>query len=85
MVNYRIKASAKKDLRRIYRYGVKKFGKIQADAYHREFFKCFEEIARQPYLYQSAEYIHEGYHRCVAGLIAFFPELLMTKWKLSVS
>lgn len=31
------------------------------------FFDRFEQLARQPYLYQSVDHIREGYRRSVCG------------------
>ncbi len=72
MVNYKIRKTAKLDLRRIYRHGKKEFGLVQADKYYKSFFKRFEEIAQNPYLYQSADYISSGYRRSVCGVDSIF-------------
>ena len=53
MASYRISEDAKADLRRIYRHGVREYGDALADQYYDAFFDRFEELAEQPYLYQS--------------------------------
>ncbi len=67
MANYKLSNIAKEDLIRIHRYGVKKFGVTQADKYFYSFFDYFEIIAKQPYSFESVEYIKKGYRRCVCG------------------
>tara|TARA_R110001592_G_scaffold163037_2_gene396747 strand:+ start:2314 stop:2580 length:267 start_codon:yes stop_codon:yes gene_type:complete len=60
MANYKISNLAKEDLIRIYKYGVEKFGMIQADKY-------FDIIAENPFYFESVDYIKTGYRRCVSG------------------
>ncbi len=68
MENYRLSEEAKDDLIRIHQYGMQQFGEIQADKYFLAFFEQFEVIATQPYLFQSVDFIREGYRRCVCGV-----------------
>ena len=72
MSNYRITEDAKEDIRRIYCYGVKNYGEKQADIYFDALFERFEQIAKTPYLYQSVDYIREGYRRSVCGVDSIF-------------
>ena len=67
MAKYRLSNEAKEDLIRIHHYGVEKFGLTQADKYFNSFFECFEIIARQPFSFESVDYIKKGYRRCVCG------------------
>ena len=67
MAKYRLSNEAKRDLIRIHQYGVEKFGMTQADKYFDSFFDCFEIIARQPFSFESVDYIKKGYRRCVCG------------------
>ncbi len=67
MANYKISKVAKEDLIRIHHYGVNNFGMIQADLYFETFFEYFENIAQQPFSFESVEYIKTGYRRCVCG------------------
>ena len=67
MANYRLTNEAKKDLIRIHHYGVEKFGIAQADKYFDSFFHCFENIAQQPFAFESVDNIKNGYRRCVCG------------------
>ena len=48
MANYKISLNAKEDLRRIYNFGIAKFGVGQADKYFNAFFDNFEKIAHPP-------------------------------------
>lgn len=67
MAKYRLSNVAKEDLIRIHQYGVEKFGLTQADNYYNSFFEYFEIIARQPFSFESVDYIKNGYRRCVCG------------------
>ncbi|HOX78197.1 MAG TPA: type II toxin-antitoxin system RelE/ParE family toxin [Bacteroidales bacterium] len=67
MAKYRLSNEAREDLIRIHQYGVEKFGLTQADRYFDSFFEYFEIIARQPFSFESVDYIKNGYRRCVCG------------------
>ncbi|TXE21575.1 type II toxin-antitoxin system RelE/ParE family toxin [Psychroflexus gondwanensis] len=67
MVSYKLSQVAKEDLIRIHHYGIEKFGQIQADIYFDTFFDYFEIIAKQPFSFESIEFIRKGYRRCVCG------------------
>lgn len=72
MSKYRLSNVAKEDLVRIHQYGVNKFGVTQADKYFDLFFDYFELIARQPYSFESVDYIKVNYRRCVCGSESIF-------------
>ena len=72
MAKYLVSESAKEDLIRIHQYGTKKFGPKQADKYFNEFFDCFEAIAKNPFAFESVDYIRNGYRRCVCGVDSVF-------------
>jgi len=63
MASYKLSQVAKEDLIRIHHYGIEKFGQIQADTY----FDYFEIIAKQPFSFESIEFMRKGYRRCVCG------------------
>ena len=67
MAEYKLSNAAKEDLIRIYPYGIKKFGMIQADKYFDSFFEYFDIIAQQPFSFESVNFIKKGYRRCVCG------------------
>ena len=67
MGNYKLSNTAKEDLIRIHQYAVRKIGIKQADKYFNDFFKSFELIVNQPYLFESVNFIKEGYRRCASG------------------
>lgn len=67
MAEYRLSNAAKEDLIRIHHFGVEQFGIIQADKYFDTFFDYFEVIAQRPFLFESVDYIKEGYRRCPCG------------------
>jgi len=72
MAIYRISEDAKADLRRIYRRGIREYGEALADQYYDAFFDRFEELAEQPYLYQTVDEIREGYRRSVCGVDSIY-------------
>ena len=67
MAEYKLSNLAKEDLIRIHRYGVAKFGTAQADKYFDSFFENFDIIAKNPFYFESVDYIKTGYRRCVCG------------------
>ncbi|NOQ91196.1 MAG: type II toxin-antitoxin system RelE/ParE family toxin [Flavobacteriaceae bacterium] len=71
-MNYVLSKEADEDLIRIHEFGVYKFGEIQADKYFFAFFKQFEVIAKNPYLYPSIDYLGEGFRRCVCGVDSIY-------------
>jgi toxin ParE1/3/4 len=72
MANFRLSNQAKSDLIRIHQYGIKKFGMSQADKYFETFFEYFDLIAKNPYSFESVDYIKTGYRRCVCGSDSIF-------------
>lgn len=78
-MNYKLSEQAEADLIRIYQHGVRNYGEAKADQYYDAFFERFEEIAKNPYLYQSADYIHEGYRRSVCGVDSIFYRIVDDK------
>ncbi len=67
MGNYRVSPEAKNDLYEIWLYGLDNWGLDRADSYYDAFYKRFEELAKNPYLYQAVEHIREGYRASVCG------------------
>lgn len=72
MAQYKLSEEAKNDLIRIHHYGVEKFGQTQADKYFESFFEYFDLIARQPFSFESVDYIKKGYRRCVCGIDSIY-------------
>lgn len=68
MGNYRISEDAQVDLIRIHQWGVRVHGEAKADKYYNDFFDHFEQLAEQPYLYQSINHIRKGYRKSVCGV-----------------
>lgn len=67
MANYKLSNVAKEDLIRIHQYGVQKFGIAQADIYFDSFFDYFDMIVKNPFSFESVDFIKTGYRRCVCG------------------
>ncbi|KYC38808.1 plasmid stabilization protein [Scytonema hofmannii PCC 7110] len=72
MANYRLTQAAKEDLRQIYFYGLETWGEAAADQYYNDLFDRFEQIAAQPYLYPSVDFIRKGYRRSVCGVNSIY-------------
>jgi toxin ParE1/3/4 len=75
MYSYYLSSEAKEDLRRIYYYGVSKFGLNQADSYFSMFYDCFEKIEGNPFLFPSADHIKIGYRYCVCGVDTIYYQI----------
>ncbi len=67
MMKYRLTFEAENDLIRIYQYGVRQFGRTQAEKYYNSLFNCFDSIAERPYSFESVDFIKIGYRRCVCN------------------
>lgn len=67
MYSYALSSEAKEDLRRIYYYGIGKFGIDQADKYFNMIHDCFDKIASNPFLFPSADHIKKDFRYCVCG------------------
>ncbi len=67
MAKYRLSNEAREDLIRIHHYGVERFGMAQADKYFDSFFKYFDIISKQPFSFESVDYVKKGYRRCACG------------------
>jgi len=67
MASFRLTESAKTDLRRIYRRGLREFGERRADKYYQTLFDRFDQIAANPHLYPTVDEILPGVRRSVCG------------------
>ena len=72
MFKYILTIEAEEDIGRIYEYGYGQIGIIQAEKYYEMLFDCFEKIAKNLYLFPSAEHIKMGYRYCVCGVDTIF-------------
>ena len=75
MYSYYLSSETKEDLKRIYYYGVSKFGINQADSYFNMFYDCFEKIEGNPFLFPSADHIKIGYRYCVCGVDTIYYQI----------
>ncbi|HEY1196194.1 type II toxin-antitoxin system RelE/ParE family toxin [Flavobacterium sp.] len=75
MYSYYLSSEAKEDLKRIYYYGVGKFGMDQADNYFNMIYDCFDKIEQNPFLFPSADHIKKGYRYCVCGVDTIYYRL----------
>ena len=65
MKRYRLSNEAKNDIIEICKYGLEQFGFNQAGKYFEELFDKFEEVAKDPKIYQEVNHIKEGYLHCI--------------------
>jgi len=72
MAAYSLSQLAEEDVRRLYRYGIEKFGLIQADSYFDGLFARFDAIAESPALYPKVDHIRPGYRRSVYGVHSIY-------------
>ena len=75
MAKYKLSNVAKEDIIRIHHYGIKRFGKKQANLYFDLLFQHFDLIAERPFAFESAEFIRPGYRRCVCKSDSIFYRL----------
>ncbi len=71
-MTYKLTKEAEYDLINIHHFGVFRFGEKQADAYFNAFFKQFELICKNPYMYPEVNHIKKGYRRCVCGVDSIY-------------
>jgi len=67
MESYELSQAADNDFETIFEYGIDTFGLDQALEYQYGMKQRFEELAKQPKLYQSVGHIHTDYRRSVYG------------------
>jgi toxin ParE1/3/4 len=65
---YKLSRAVEADLNRIWLHGLKLYGLEQADKYFSALFDRFEELAKNPYLYQTVDDIRIGYRRSSCGV-----------------
>ena len=63
-MGYKLSLEAEEDLIRIFRYGLERFGEIQATKYYFGLIENFSKIAQNPYMFPSADHIKSGYRFC---------------------
>lgn len=64
MANFELSENAKDDLKRIYFFGLERFGEAQADQYFLQLYEQFAVIAEQPLSYPSIDSIQRSYRKC---------------------
>lgn len=67
MAGYSLSLLAEEDIRRLYRYGIERFGLVRADSYFDGLFARFDAIAESLALYPKVDHIRPGYRRSVYG------------------
>ena len=69
---YKLSEDAEANLTEIYAHGLRNWGEAAADRYYYALIARFEEIAEQPYLYPSVDFIRKGYRRSVCGVDSIY-------------
>ncbi len=72
MAGYKLTEETKDDLIRIHQWGVENHGEEAADKYYSAFFDRFEQLAENPYSFQSVTDIREGYRRSPCGIDSIY-------------
>jgi len=75
MENYELSQAADEDFKNIFEYGIDTFGLDQALEYQYGMKQRFEELAKQPQLYQPVDHIHKGYREVYTASIQFITGL----------
>ena len=76
MYSYYLSSEAKEDLRRIYYFGISKFGIEQADKYFNMIHDCFDKIEENPFLFPSANHIKKDFRYCVCGVDTIYYKII---------
>lgn len=63
MISFELTKKAKDDLRNIAQYSEKKWGKTKRNHYIKQFDDCFHQLADNPTIGISVDYIHKGYFK----------------------
>ncbi len=74
--NYKLSNSTIEDIIRIHHIGVNRFRTRQADKYFNELFTYFNRIANNPYSFEAADHIRDGYRRCPCGSDTIYYRLI---------
>lgn len=72
MFKYKLNIQAEEDITRIFEYGLRFFGLMQADKYYDMLFECFNKIALNPLLFPDAKHYKRDYRYCVCGVDTIF-------------
>lgn len=72
MYRYKLNIQAEEDLTRIFKYGLNRFGLMQADKYYEMLFECFSKIASNPLLFPKGNHYKKDYRYCVCGVDTIF-------------
>lgn len=68
MCNYRLSIEAEEDVVRIFEYGLRQFGALQATKYYDMLYECFNKIAINPYMFPEVTKYNKIDRYCVCGV-----------------
>ncbi|MCX6171610.1 MAG: type II toxin-antitoxin system RelE/ParE family toxin [Flavobacterium sp.] len=76
LYSYFLTIEAKEDIRRIYEYGVYRFGETQADKYLILLHDCFEKITSNPNLFPIVTNYKSVERFCVCGVDTIYYNII---------
>ncbi|WP_026450274.1 type II toxin-antitoxin system RelE/ParE family toxin [Aequorivita capsosiphonis] len=79
MYSYFLTNEAKEDLRRIYYYGITRFGIDQADKYFGMMHDCFDKIESNPFLFPAVQYLNKDFRYCFCGVDTIYYKIIENK------
>jgi len=68
MYKYKLSLEAEEDIVRIFEYGLRRFGMLQATKYYDMMFECFNKIASNPFLFPVVLSYKNVERYCVCGV-----------------
>jgi toxin ParE1/3/4 len=75
MYKYHLSYEAEEDIVRIFEYGLRKFGSLQANRYYDMLFDCFTKIATNPFMFPVVIKYKDVERFCVCGVDTIFYNL----------
>lgn len=68
MYHYKLSIEAEDDIIRIFEYGLRQFGVLQAVKYYDKLFECFNKIASNPFMFPVNTNYKKIDRYCVCGV-----------------
>lgn len=68
MYKYKLSIEAEEDIVRMFEYGLRRFGLMQANKYYDMLFECFNKIASNPFLFPVVSRYKDVERFCVCGV-----------------
>ncbi|MGG7035962.1 MAG: type II toxin-antitoxin system RelE/ParE family toxin [Flavobacterium sp.] len=68
MYKHKLSIEAEEDIVRIFEYGLRRFGLMQANKYYDMLFECFNKIVSSPFLFPVVSRYKDVERFCVCGV-----------------